>query len=106
MPTAAPQGRAPDYRRYTLSVRGLCVGLVVGFREYLDRPSARLAVLAESTFAVYVVHVPIVVLLQGVLLRASLPIGVKFLLVTAAAIVLSFRLAARLRQSATVRRVL
>jgi fucose 4-O-acetylase-like acetyltransferase len=85
---------------------GLCVGLVVGFREFMDRPSARLAGLAESTYAVYVVHVPIVVVLQGLLLKTTLPIGAKFLLVTAAGIVLSFRLAGRLRRSAPVRRVL
>jgi hypothetical protein len=50
---------------------GLCVAVVVGFREFLDRPSARLAGLAESTCAVYVVHVPIVVVLQGLLLKTS-----------------------------------
>ena len=85
---------------------GLCVGLVVAFREYLDRPSARFGAFAENTFAVYVVHVPIIVVLQGMLLRAALPVAVKFLLVTAVGAVLSFRLATRLRRSATVRRVL
>jgi hypothetical protein len=44
--------------------------------------------------------------LQGLLLRASLPIGVKFLAVTALGVLVSFGLATVLRRSAMVRRVL
>ena len=85
---------------------GLCTGLVVAFRELLGRPSARLARLADDAFGVYVVHVPIVVVLQGLLLRTPVPTAIKFLTAAAAGIVLSFRLVERLRRSALARRVL
>jgi len=85
---------------------GFSVGLVVAFRELVRRPSARVARFAENSYAVYIVHVPIVVALQSALLRCSLPLAAKFLLATGMGIALSFGLAALLRRSAIVRRVL
>ncbi|MGZ0148550.1 acyltransferase family protein [Kribbella sp. WER1] len=76
----------------------LCVGLVVLFREYGNRPNACLARLGAASFTVYIVHVPVVVVLQ-LLVRdlAAAPL-VKFLLVGAVALPVSFLLAAGLRR--------
>ncbi|MFF0269099.1 acyltransferase family protein [Kribbella sp. NPDC004536] len=76
----------------------LCVGLVVLFREYVNRPNAFLARLGAASFTVYIVHVPVVVVLQ-LLVRdlAAAPL-VKFLLVGAIALPVSFVLAAGLRR--------
>ncbi|GAA1600943.1 acyltransferase [Kribbella hippodromi] len=76
----------------------LCVGLVVLFREYANRPQALLARLGAVSFTVYIVHVPVVVVLQ-LLVRdlAAAPL-VKFLLVGAVALPVSFALAAGLRR--------
>ncbi len=76
----------------------LCVGLVVLFREYLNRPNAFLARLSRLSFTVYIVHVPVVVGLQ-LLVRdlATTPL-LQFLLVGAIAVPVSFALAAVLRR--------
>ena len=45
--------------------------------------------LAESSFWVYIIHVPIIALMQALLLPLAWPVAVKFLLVAAVAIALS-----------------
>ncbi|MGW7687047.1 acyltransferase family protein [Kribbella sp. NPDC054772] len=76
----------------------LCVGLVVLFREYAGRPNAVLARWGAASFTVYIVHVPVVVVLQLLVRDLAAAPPAKFLLVGAVALPVSFVLAAGLRR--------
>jgi glucan biosynthesis protein C len=85
---------------------GLCLGLLYLFRENLNRPNRWTKVMAEGQYAAYLFHMPIVILIQYLLVNAPLPPFTKFLLVTAAAVPLTFLFADLLRRSALLRRIL
>lgn len=85
---------------------GLCVGLVVHARENWNRPTRWLNPLARATYGVFLVHVFVVVGLNLALFDLTFPPFVKFLLVTALALTLSFAIAMTLRQIPLVARVL
>ena len=86
---------------------GLCVGLPVVFRDYLNAPHRILRMLAPNAFGAYVVHVlPVVVGLQFALTDVILDPLAKFALVTLVGVPLSFGLAAALRRVPAVRAIL
>jgi len=58
-------------------------GLIGVYRRHLARPSAAARYLAESSFWLYLVHLPIVGLVQVDLLRAPIPAAAKFAIVWA-----------------------
>jgi glucans biosynthesis protein C len=69
---------------------GLSIGLLYLFRRYANRPSRLLARMSAAAFTVYVIHVPVLVLLQYMLRHAEIaPMG-KFVAAAAVGIVLSF----------------
>ena len=74
--------------------------------RFARRPSAARESLAASAYGMYAVHYPVVSWLQWSALGLALPGIAKALGVSAAAIALSWALAAVLRQSPLVRRVL
>jgi len=74
----------------------LCVGIVILFRERLDRPGA--ARWGAASFTVYIVHVPVVVVLQLLVRDLAAAPAAKFLLVGVVALPVSFALAAGLRR--------
>jgi peptidoglycan/LPS O-acetylase OafA/YrhL len=76
------------------------------FVRFARRPSAAKESLATNAFAIYALHYPIVSWLQWALLGLALPGIAKAAAVTLAAIALSWALAAALRRSVLVRRVL
>jgi hypothetical protein len=79
---------------------GLCVGLLVLFRERYRQPSRLLRWAAPNAYVAYVVHVvPVVVGLQFALAPVSLDPLLKFGIVTVAGVPLSFLLAAGLRRT-------
>jgi glucan biosynthesis protein C len=85
---------------------GLGLGLVVLLRERAATPGRLARWAAPNAFGAYVVHVLPVVGLQLALASATLPPLGKFALVAAAAVPLSFGLAAGLRRLPGVRSVL
>jgi peptidoglycan/LPS O-acetylase OafA/YrhL len=85
---------------------GLCIGLLYLFRERLHRQNRWTKAMAEGQYAAYLFHFPIVVLIQYTLAKAALSPFTKFLLVTAAAVPLTFLFANLIRRPAWVRRVL
>jgi len=85
---------------------GLCLGLIVLFREYVAKPGRLLLRMAPNTYGVYVVHLFVVLAAQLVLLPLAAPALVKFAVVTVVAVVLSFAATALLRLSPAVRVVL
>jgi len=85
---------------------GLCVGLVVLFREHFAGGHAFARSLAASSFALYIIHVPIVVALQVALAPADLPALLSFGVVAALATLISFPAADLLRRLPGFRSVL
>ena len=69
---------------------GLCVGLVVLFRQVFKTSHPALAAMAAASYAAYIVHWLIVVGLQSAIADLRLPALVKFGLVTAGAVVFAF----------------
>ena len=85
---------------------GLCVGLTVLFRERLNHQGRLAKDLAASTYAVYLVHVPVLVALQYALGPVALGPLVKFFLVAIVAIPAAFAISSALRRAPLLRSVL
>ncbi len=85
---------------------GMCIGLVVLFRERLNFQGRWSKLMAENQYAAYLFHVPVVVLVQIAVVNAAMPPFVKFVLVTALSVPLTFLLSAAVRTPAIVRKVL
>jgi len=85
---------------------GLCIGLLVLFREKIQFHGRLARNLGASTYAVYLLHVPIVVFLQYAIRYIDMAAVVKFLLVTLVAIPLTFLISHYFRQLPLVNRVL
>jgi glucan biosynthesis protein C len=85
---------------------GLCIGLLYLFREKFNRQNRWTKAMAEGQYAAYLFHVPIVVLIQYTIAGTPLPPFTKFVLVTAAAVPLTFLFAHWIRQPAWLRRIL
>lgn len=71
---------------------GLCVGLLVLFREGINgRPGKLLSAMAGASYGAYIIHLFLLVGLQFGLHTAALPPFVKFVLVTLAGVALSLQ---------------
>jgi glucan biosynthesis protein C len=64
--------------------------LIVLFQKHLNRSGPIRRVMAENVFAVYLIHLPIVLALQWVLIPVGIPSLGKFFLVGATGIPLCF----------------
>jgi len=85
---------------------GICIGLLILFRERLNYQGRLGKLLAENQYAAYLFHVPVVVFVQYLVAGfAWLPFA-KFVLVTAVSVPLTFLLSAAVRAPALVRRIL
>ncbi|MEV8378307.1 acyltransferase [Kribbella sp. NPDC056861] len=84
----------------------LSLGLLVAFREWVDKPSLLLRVAAPLTFTIYVLHVPVVVGLQYA--AKTLPESplLRYAAVTTTATVLTFAIAWLVRRTPYLRRLL
>ena len=85
---------------------GMCLGLLVLFREKLNFQGHWGRLMAENQYAAYLFHVPVVVLVQVGVAGAALSPFTKFALVTAVSVPLTFLLSAAIRTPAFVRKVL
>ena len=61
---------------------GMCIGLLVLFREKLDVQTRLSRAMAQSQYAAYIFHVPIVLLFQVAVAGLAVPPFIKFALVT------------------------
>lgn len=84
----------------------LCTGLLVLFREKARWGTRFTRSLADTSFAVYVIHVPVVVALQFALAGHGLPALGAFALVAAGGALISFAAAGVLRRIPGARQVL
>ena len=85
---------------------GLCIGLLVLFREKLNFQGPLARNLAASTYAVYLFHAPVIVTLQYAIWHTDMTAIAKFAIVTLAAIPSSFFLSIYIRRFPLVRRIL
>ncbi|MEJ2737896.1 MAG: hypothetical protein P8189_30805, partial [Anaerolineae bacterium] len=77
----------------------MCIGLLVLFRQAVDRQSPLGIKLAASQYAAYVYHVPLVLGLQALVQNLPLPPLLKFGLVSVVGIPLVFLVSYWLRRS-------
>jgi glucan biosynthesis protein C len=85
---------------------GMCIGLLILFRERLNCQGRLGKILADNQYAAYVFHVPVVVFVQYLAAGIALLPFTKFALVTAAGVPLTFLLSAAIRAPVPVRRIL
>ena len=85
---------------------GLCIGLLVFFRENLNHQDRLAKTLAENTYGVYLFHVPLVVSLQYAISGLVLGPFLKFLLVFILAVPITFTLCNGLRKLPVMRTIL
>jgi len=85
---------------------GMCIGLLVLFREKLNFQGRWGRLMAENQYAAYLFHVPVVVLIQVAAAGAALSPFTKFALVTAVSVPATFLLSAVIRTPAPMRKVL
>jgi len=86
---------------------GLCVGLLVLFRERFNgQPGRLLSAMAGAAYAAYIIHVVVVLGVQFGLVSAPLPPFAKFVLVTLVGVPLSFGIGSLLRQLPGAKKVL
>lgn len=85
---------------------GICLALLTLFRGRADWQGPRLRGLSQASYAVYVVHAPVVVLVALVLFRVDVPVGAKLVLAMLTGLPLCYALAAALRRVPGVTRIL
>lgn len=85
---------------------GMCIGLLVLFREALNRQGRLGAWLAENQYAAYVYHPLVVVPLQIAVLGVAMTPLAKFVVVTVASVPLVFGLSHHSRQARFIRAAL
>ena len=71
---------------------GVCLGLLVLFRERFDRRGRVAAFLSDNSFGVYVLHAPVLVAVSVVLRGLDAPPAAKFALAAAATLAATFPL--------------
>jgi surface polysaccharide O-acyltransferase-like enzyme len=77
----------------TLIGAAMCLGLMVLGRTVFKRTNRLIAVMAGAAYAAYMLHLGIVILLQSALEGPDLPTNLKFVVVTAVGVALSFGVA-------------
>ncbi|BCJ56709.1 hypothetical protein C1I93_06680 [Micromonospora endophytica] len=106
----APGGASAASACWTLVEMVICIGLSVGlltlFRDVATGRHRLSRALADSSYTIYLIHLPIVVALQFAVARADLPALPSFALVAALATVGSVALAVPLRRLPGLRAVL
>jgi len=85
---------------------GMCIGLLVLFREKLNVQSRWSRWMAENQYAAYLFHVPVIVLIQACVANWAMSPFAKFVFVTAVGVPLTWLFSAVVRTPALVRRVL
>jgi hypothetical protein len=85
---------------------GLCVGLLILFRDHLNQTSRFQKMLAANTYTTYLIHIFIVIGIQFLVASYLLHPLLKFVLVTVISIPLCFLLSRGLRQLPFASRVL
>ena len=84
----------------------LAIGLLVLFREVLNKSGTILRMMSANTYGVYIFHVPIVALIQYVIAFLELPFALTVILEMVIGVILSFSVSFFIRQFKWLRTVL
>lgn len=85
---------------------GVCLGLMVLFREHFNTQGRLVQFLSANAFAVYVFHPPVVIAASLALRGFHAPPVSKFAIVSVIAVLVTFPVAAALRQVRLLKRIL
>jgi peptidoglycan/LPS O-acetylase OafA/YrhL len=85
---------------------GVCIGLLALFKTFFNRTGRIMQVLSENTFAVYILHVPVVVALQYAFDPVQIGPLTLFIIVSILSIIGSFSTSSFIRLIPVIRRVL
>ena len=87
---------------YTLTETFACFGLVIGllylFRKCFSGQNRLMKLLAQNTYLVYIIHLPIVVIMQNLLLASGLNPYLKFALISVLSVPVVFAVSILLRK--------
>lgn len=84
----------------------LCFGLIVFFRDHLNRSNSLLKLLADNSYGAYIVHFPMVIALQLAFEQLAVHLLFKFVLVSVCAVLASFAVSCLFRQLKGMRSVI
>jgi peptidoglycan/LPS O-acetylase OafA/YrhL len=90
----------------TMMCIGISLGLLLLFRNYVNRTNEFVSKLSSNAYGIYLVHLFIVILLQNIMMDFSLNANVKFIIVAIGGILLSFLLSALIRRNKLVRQII
>jgi peptidoglycan/LPS O-acetylase OafA/YrhL len=90
----------------SLICTGMCVGLLMLFRDRCATPGRLARWAAPQAYATYILHIPIVLVLQSAIAHAAWPLAGKLCFVAGLAVPLSFLAAAGARQWRVLRAIL
>ncbi|MGD8536652.1 MAG: acyltransferase family protein, partial [Candidatus Aminicenantes bacterium] len=105
-------GGGPNWRSLVYSTWeaficvGLCVGLLVLFRDRLNKRGKLLSILSDGSYTVYIIHLFVVIGLQFGLVGSPLPPFVKFTLVTLVGVPLCFALSYLIKKVPFTKKIL
>ena len=85
---------------------GLCVGLLVLFRDSFNKRGKFLSILSDGSYTVYIIHLFVVIGLQFGLVGSTLPPFVKFTLVTLIGVPLCFALSYLIKKLPFTKKIL
>lgn len=68
----------------------MCVGVPVAFRELASRQNSLIHMLSADSYAAYVFHFPIVMIVQWLLIGTALPVAARMLVTILGSILLTF----------------
>lgn len=85
---------------------GMCVGLVILFRELFNKKSQFMSALSDSVYTVYIIHLLVVVGLQFSIVSLAVSPFIKFTLVTLVGIPLCFALGYFIKKLPFTKRIL
>lgn len=84
----------------------MIIGLLVLFRRRCNRPSASARALSAGSYAVYIIHAPVLVFLSLALRPLSLHSLIKFAVLGLVAVPLCFSMGLAIRRLPPARRIL
>jgi glucan biosynthesis protein C len=85
---------------------GLCVGLLVLFRESFNKRGKFLSILSDGSYTVYIIHLFVVIGLQYGLVGSPLPPFIKFIFVTLVGVPVCFALSYLIKKLPFTKKIL
>lgn len=85
---------------------GLCVGLLILFRDRINKHGKLLSILSDGSYTVYIIHLFVVIGLQYGLVESPLPPFVKFTLITLIGVPLCFALSYLIKKLPFTKKIL